>query len=404
MPFKITEIDYLHLEISNNCNAICPACPRYLKNSPYVKPGLKLNSWTIDDFKRYLPKEIFTSVSKINFCGNHGDPLACKDFVKIIQYLDEIGYVGRIEVHTNGGLKNESYWKQVGEVFSKHDNWKVIFSIDGLEDTNHLYRRNVKWDTVIRNAKAYNSITGAVSTWEYLIFKHNEHQIKEASKLSIKMGFRYFIPKKTLNLDNGEHWVTIPAINKEGKTDYHLYPPIERENKNGFIVSDKIKKLNQEFNPAHLKNEKKLREGDLIYKGRSTWEEYDKPINPKCKTKHENTEYSSLYIDANGFVSPCCWIDIHTPVMLHMDYDKSTPNLAMFQLYDKYEKIGGIDKLNLNKNDLQKILYLIEELFENSWSSNPSCGKTIWCTQFCGPEVSIDQLYTHKGKMRNVKA
>ena len=30
---------------------------------------------------------------------------------------------------------------------------KVVFGIDGLEDTNHLYRRNVKFEKVIANAK-----------------------------------------------------------------------------------------------------------------------------------------------------------------------------------------------------------------------------------------------------------
>jgi len=401
MPFKITEIDYLHLEISNNCNAICPACPRYFKNSPYVKPGLELTSWTIDDFKRYLPKEIFISVNRINFCGNHGDPLSCKDFIKIVEYLDEIGYVGRLEVHTNGGLKNESYWKQVGEVFSKHDNWKVIFSIDGLEDTNHLYRRNVKWDNVIRNIKAYNSIAGAVSTWEYLIFEHNEHQIEKAKELSIEMGFRYFIPKKTLNLDNSEHWVTIPAINKEGKTDYHLYPPKNSENRNGFITTDKVMKLNHEFNPESLKNEKQPREGDLIYNGRSTWEECDKPINPKCKTKNEDKEYSSLYIDANGIVTPCCWLNIQTPVNKELDYKENTGNIAMYQLYNKYKKIGGLDKLNLNENSFDDILLLMEELFESSWNKSAECGKTIWCTEYCGHQTAVDQLYTHEGVQNN---
>ena len=31
----------------------------------------------------------------------------------------------------------------------------VIFSVDGLSDTNHLYRQGVVWDNVERNMRAF---------------------------------------------------------------------------------------------------------------------------------------------------------------------------------------------------------------------------------------------------------
>ena len=31
----------------------------------------------------------------------------------------------------------------------------VIFSVDGLRDTNHLYRQGVNWDNVERNMQAF---------------------------------------------------------------------------------------------------------------------------------------------------------------------------------------------------------------------------------------------------------
>ena len=32
---------------------------------------------------------------------------------------------------------------------------RVVWGIDGLEDTTHLYRRNVKWDKLQENFRAY---------------------------------------------------------------------------------------------------------------------------------------------------------------------------------------------------------------------------------------------------------
>ena len=104
----------------------------------------------------------------------------------------------------------------------------ITFSIDGLQNTNHLYRRNVVWGKLIANVKAYNS-QGAVSIWDYLVFKHNEHQIAKARKMSKKLGFKHFLTKKSLGVDNGKSLKGMPALNKDGKLDYWIEAPENKE-------------------------------------------------------------------------------------------------------------------------------------------------------------------------------
>ena len=41
-------------------------------------------------------------------------------------------------------LKNQNGGVVLAQVIGK--NGHVIFSLDGLKDTNHLYRQNVNWD------------------------------------------------------------------------------------------------------------------------------------------------------------------------------------------------------------------------------------------------------------------
>ena len=71
-----------------------------------------------------------------------------------------------------------------------------VFSIDGLEDTNHIYRRNVKWNKIMENAMSFIS-TGASAHWDMLVFEHNKHQVEEAKELAKEMGFTWFRSKET---------------------------------------------------------------------------------------------------------------------------------------------------------------------------------------------------------------
>ena len=55
----------------------------------------------------------------------------------------------------------------------------MFFSVDGLEDTNNMYRRGVLWDRIDANIRAYTG-TGAKGMWDYLMFEYNKHQIEQA--------------------------------------------------------------------------------------------------------------------------------------------------------------------------------------------------------------------------------
>jgi len=92
---------------------------------------------------------------------------------------------------------------------------KIDFGIDGLEDTNHMYRRGVKFDTAINNAHAFIQ-AGGKAQWNWLVFKHNEHQIDQARMLSSILGFEKILFRGTgrfLNhetLEENETWNVVP--------------------------------------------------------------------------------------------------------------------------------------------------------------------------------------------------
>ena len=72
----------------------------------------------------------------------------------------------------------------------------AVFSVDGLEDTNHIYLRNTIFSKIMKNADAFIS-AGGIAHWDYIVFRHNEHQVESARTLALSMGFQEFYTKVT---------------------------------------------------------------------------------------------------------------------------------------------------------------------------------------------------------------
>ena len=155
--YEVENVKRLHIELSSRCNASCPACSRNYSGGP-VADDLELTELSIDDIKRMVPEEIAKNLIGINFCGNVGDPGMAPDLLPILEYFR--GHSPKIvqQLRTNGGMRNEKFWTELGNFFVKQppprDNHLfskagVVFSVDGLEDTNHIYRRGVIWEKLI---------------------------------------------------------------------------------------------------------------------------------------------------------------------------------------------------------------------------------------------------------------
>ena len=200
-------IGRLQLEITNYCNAACPQCERnymiQLQNENdearrewnTVDYDVELNNTylSIADIKKTFLPDRWTHLDEIVFCGNVDEPVINPDVIEIIKYFYNLDNKDKdIWVHVNGGSRNESFWNELGELSKELNNrLTVIFGIDGDEETNHLYRRNVDWKTLQRNWRAYIS-AGGRAAWQFIIFKWNQHQIDDIKKLSESEGFARF--------------------------------------------------------------------------------------------------------------------------------------------------------------------------------------------------------------------
>jgi sulfatase maturation enzyme AslB (radical SAM superfamily) len=126
-------------------------------------------------------------------CGHAGDPAAAPDTIEIFNHFRTINDKMRFTIHSNGSLRNTAWWSELGNILSRETD-RCYFSIDGLADTNHIYRVNTLFDKIMENAKAFIK-NGGKAHWEYIVFEHNEHQVEEARNTAMDLGFVSFREK-----------------------------------------------------------------------------------------------------------------------------------------------------------------------------------------------------------------
>jgi len=188
--FNLAEVDVLHIEPTTVCNAQCPQCDR--QNPDLYNDDLQ-TELSLQEIKEVVSDDFIKKLRKMYMCGNFGDPAASKECLNIFRYFREINPNIELGMNTNGGLRDTNWWKQLAEILTGPLDY-VVFSIDGLEDTNHIYRKKVNWNKLMQNVNAYIS-AGGIAHWDMLVFDHNQHQIKLAESIAKQLGFTWFRSK-----------------------------------------------------------------------------------------------------------------------------------------------------------------------------------------------------------------
>jgi sulfatase maturation enzyme AslB (radical SAM superfamily) len=137
--------------------------------------------------KDYFTAEVLAKTKKVIYSGNLGDPIYHRELPEIVRFFTAAGV--HQTVVTNGSWRSGRWWEGLVEALDRND--IVIFSIDGLRDTNPTYRINSSWDGIMA---AVDTCRGRVRMhWKFIAFAHNEHQIEEARALSRELGFEKFL-------------------------------------------------------------------------------------------------------------------------------------------------------------------------------------------------------------------
>ena len=344
--FSFEDLQDIHLEVTNNCQASCPMCIRNYHGG-IKNPLLKLTDWSVEDFKQILSAEVLKQVKGFYFCGNFGDPIINNDLIEMIDYAANINPNLNIRIHTNGSARTKSWWKKLAFALPKEH--KVIFAIDGLADTHSLYRIGTSFEKIIENAEAFIK-AGGTAEWCFIKFKHNEHQVEEARKLAEELGFNLFTEKNTSRFIGKPEF---EVYDTDGNTIYTLEHPSDAIT--SYIPEDYVKNYAQ-----ILKNT----EIDCYVK----------------KTKE-------IYIDAQRNVFPCCFL-ASAPYVYSKDNDivKDFRRDVYEQYRDLRKTLGDTNALNRSIRQI-----LTSNAWQQAWDYYWGEGKLLTCARTCGKIKGISQ-------------
>lgn len=341
--FKFSELKQIHLEITNNCQASCPMCNRNI-NGGLDNPLIKIRNWTFDEFTLIMSPEVLDQIDSYYFCGNFGDPILNNDLIKMCAWSKVTAPTVRVTIHTNGGARNTDWWRTLAQALP--EDHRVVFALDGLEDTHHLYRVGTKYETVIENARAFIE-AGGKAEWVFIKFKHNEHQVEEARRRSIELGFKSFI------LKNSSRFILEPkvkVVDRQGQLMHYIEPPTETVMK--FIDRDTINAYKQ-----------------LVEKSTIS-----------CKSQHDK----EIYIDAFGDVFPCCWLASVPYSYIDPDEAFEVRNEMLRQHNELVNSLGNID------SHLRSVKDIVDSPeYQSVWTAYWTTNKLITCARTCGTNTDF---------------
>lgn len=349
--YKYHDIRTIHLENTQNCQANCPMCDRS-KNGGEINPHINLDELTIDDVKNIFEPDFIKQLNTMYMCGNLGDPIVARDTLEIFSYFRKHNPTMWLSMNTNAGARDATWWGNLASILGRSG--AVIFSVDGLADTNHIYRQGVKWDAVYNSMKSFIG-AGGRARWDFLVFEHNQHQVDEAEELAQTMGFEKFVAKKTGRFVSG---TSAPK---------DLHTGTDRKG----VAKVEIKKPNEQYQNSALKSQA------AIVEKHGNMDNYYDTTKVLCKVK----DTGSLFITAEGLAMPCCWTAGRMYKWWH-------PDPKVEQIWNVIDQAGGKDAINAKINGLKSVFETgIFDLIENSWSKK-SCadGKLKVCSMKCGAE------------------
>ena len=339
--FRFNELLDVHLEITNNCQASCPMCSRN-RNGGLENPLIKLNDWSLEDFKTIMTPEVLNQIYGFFFCGNFGDPILNKQLIDMCKYSTETNPNLNVRIHTNGSARTTSWWSDLARALPKIHT--VVFALDGLSDTHNIYRIGTSFENIIENAKAFIA-AGGTAEWCFIRFKHNQDQVEKARQMSKDLGFASFVMK----------------------------------NSSRFLLEPKVDVLDKNGNVTHIIEP--ASDTPLKFIDKKAINAYKQIVSESvidCQALNQR----AVYIDAFKNVFPCCWIASAPYTYIDKNDAAEVRYEMLSQYHDIVEAFGGIGNLNAVALGVKDIIE--SDSYQHLWYEYWDKRSLITCARMCG--------------------
>lgn len=179
----------LQVETTTRCTLKCGACSRTIFANKLGR-AMPHHDVNVDLLYKFLDCEQGRKIEQLSLCGDYGDSIYYPD---LLQLIDKFKPTKSIELITNGSYRDAAFWQSLCQRLDNTDT--IIFSIDGLEDTNHLYRVNSDWTSIMLGLDIV-ARSNVNLIWETNIFSFNYNRLEEMKKFANSRGAK-FVAKKT---------------------------------------------------------------------------------------------------------------------------------------------------------------------------------------------------------------
>lgn len=335
------------VELTNTCALSCPGCSRTTRLEHGFTEDLRTTKLlSLDFIKRVFPLELKHQKKEwmIDLTGNYGDAIYHPHLHDIIAYLKHIDV--RVQLITNGSYRSKEWWQETARLLAPTDS--LIFSIDGLADTNPIYRINSDWPSIMEAVRT--TVPHTTVTWKWIVFKHNEHQIEAGKLLAQELGVHKFLVTKSGRLHKDDplmpktaHWLGLKSRNKT----------LVRE-----LMRTRWQYVRRFLGPAA----RPLLRQALASQTTSPEE---LTIYPRCKTGKD------IFISCDGHLFPCC-------------YSRDTVRSSWFYQHREH--------FSLHQRGLVAILS--DEKWsemERAWQTPGSCPEV--CVRSCGVAPEFQAVF-----------
>jgi len=295
------KIEIVEFDLNTVCNSYCPPCHRHivqdgeLYHNPYVKLNTQIELSVIE---KILSSSLLVDYCCIDLVGLVGEPVAHPKIMEIIDMIYKYRPNAAINLHTNGGLKTEKFYYDLGQKFNK---WSVVkFALDGLEDTLGIYRIGVSYTKAVANMRAFIA-GGGRGKWKMVIFPWNEHQVEEANRRAIEYGCDSFTTVANSNSNSMDPYMAAAQKKIHKKVVANKGDDIKTEPLNGRKIEDQCFSENKVYVNAH---------GFVIpccmVNGALTYETMRNPTLQFIK-EDRDPDWNSLYINSFDDIMNDTW-------------------------------------------------------------------------------------------------
>ncbi|CAK0775959.1 Radical SAM core domain-containing protein [Gammaproteobacteria bacterium] len=179
----------LILETTNLCNLHCPFC----LTGKGVSGGRETRHMGYDEAVRIID-DVADSVYLLQLY-TWGEPLLNKDTLRVVEYAKQKNLY--IMLSTNATAMTPAYNRRLIEAGIDY----VTVAVDGLtQETYGRYRRGGNYEKVMANVRDLLSQRQSLKAqspfveWQFIVFRHNEHEVEEAEGMAYAIGIDKFTP------------------------------------------------------------------------------------------------------------------------------------------------------------------------------------------------------------------